>query len=76
MFLHEWYFYQTLEKVADDTTLIAASKAELEKQAEELQRENLSFGLKINANKTQATTINRNGRQPIIVNGEEIKVVE
>ena len=41
-------------RYADDTTLIAASKAELEKQAEELQRESLRFGPKINADKTQA----------------------
>ena len=63
-------------RYADDTTLIAASKAELEKQAEELQCESLRFGLKINANKTQAMVINGNGEQPISVNGKKIKVVE
>ena len=47
------------------------------KQAEELQRESLRFGLKINADKTQAMVTNRNiNEQPITVNGEEIKVVE
>ena len=56
--------------------LIAASKAELDKQAEELQRESLRFGLNINAEKIQAMVINRNGEQPISVKSKKIKVVE
>ena len=55
---------------------ITPSKAEVEKQIGELQRETLKIGLKINADKIQAMVINRNNEQPISVNCEEIRVVE
>lgn len=63
-------------RYGDDLIAIAESKAELEKQNEELQCESLRFGLRINAKKTQAMVINRNDEQPISVNREDVKIVE
>ena len=61
-------------RYADDTTLIAGSKTELEKQAVELERCSHTFGLRINAAKTHVMT--HGSKETISLGGKPIKPVE
>ena len=61
-------------RYADDTTLIARSKSELEKQAVELSRCSSLFGLQINSAKTHVMALSSN--QPVYLDGHEIDQVD
>ena len=61
-------------RYADDTTLIACSKAELEKQATELESCSHTFGLHINAAKTHVMV--HGSKEPVLLNGKQIDKVE
>ena len=61
-------------RFADDTALIGRSKKELEKQAQELEKCSLNFGLRINSAKTHAMV--KGNKQPIFLDGAEINQVD
>ena len=61
-------------RYADDTTLIARSREDLERMAEELRRASLEFGLKINNAKTNVMNIGGKGK--IRIERDEIEDVQ
>ena len=61
-------------RFADDTTLLGRSKQELEKQAKELERCSLQFGLRINPAKTHVMLLGN--KQPIFLDGDEVQQVD
>ena len=61
-------------RYADDTTLLARSKTELEKQAAELMKGSLTFGLHINPTKTHVMA--HGSKEKIVLGRNEIKQVE
>ena len=63
-------------RYADDTTLVATSAAELQRQVDELQRHSLPFGLKINPNKCFIMVINGDDKSQIEVDGKVITRVD
>ena len=60
-------------RYADDTTLLATSREDLEAMAETLREESLKYGLEINAAKTNMLTVHGNGG--VEVGGESITKV-
>ena len=62
-------------RYADDTTLIATTKQELELQAPALVKHSLTFGLKVNPAKTFVMAFTNNP-QPVLLNDELVEQVE
>ena len=58
-------------RYADDTTLLATAKEDLEAMAENLREESLKYGLEINAAKTNMLTVRGEGE--VEVGGENIE---
>ncbi len=61
-------------RYADDSTLLARKKSDLEQQASELDRCSRSFGLHINAAKTLVMVLENS--EPICLGGKEIVQVD
>ncbi len=61
-------------RYADDSTLLARKKSDLEQQAAELDRCSRSFGLHINAAKTHVMVLGNS--EPIFLDGKEIAQVD
>ena len=63
-------------RYADDTALLAKTKAELEEMGEALAKHSAEFGLNINSTKTVAMVWTNTISGRLVLGGEEMKKVE